>query len=108
MRLAALALLGAAVVGTAVSGACSAQKTAKAIRALSVFECRVAALRPYVGEVYDTEELVRDVLAGKASPGSVLQGLGTAPADIEAAAAAWAACRPPPALEELPKAPTAS
>lgn len=78
----------------------------KAQRALDMFECRVRALTPHCGEVYDVESLVRDILQGRANPVRVLEGLGATLPEIAAVGEAWNACdtRPVPLLppEYLP------
>lgn len=63
-------------------------------KVLSLFECRVHALQPYVGSVYDTAELVRDAAAGKTELMRVLQALGYAPEDIAQIASAFGSCEP--------------
>lgn len=70
----------------------------RAQRALSTFQCRVSALSPYLGAVYDVEDLTRDVIAGKVDPIGVAMALGATEADILALIAAWRSCDAPPAL----------
>jgi hypothetical protein len=74
----------------------------KAQRAVDVFECYVAVLEPYVGEVCDTAELVRDVVAGRADLGRTLFLLGAIPAEVDAIGDELAECRPRPQVSELP------
>lgn len=70
------------------------QLSPKAQRQIDVFECRVRALQPYVGEVLDVAEVVRDAIRGKADPGAAILGLGGTPDDVRAAAKDWHACDP--------------
>lgn len=68
--------------------------TPQAQRAQDVFECRVAALSPYLSAVFDVSEVVRDTIQGKADPVAIMSTLGLLMADIHAAAEAWNACSP--------------
>lgn len=70
---------------------CSVLPAAK--RAAGVYACKVAAIEPYVGQVFDAEELVRDILTGKVDPSAVFQALDIAESDYKNAAEAWRACR---------------
>lgn len=65
------------------------------------FSCQARALEPVVGSVYDAEELLRDLSAGKASLGTVLASLQATPAEVHAMLDALRACEgePAPAIE---------
>lgn len=59
------------------------------------FECRVEALKPYVGEVMDAAQLVRDLYAGKASLSNALGSLDLTESDAKDLFAAFAECDAP-------------
>lgn len=103
VRKAAIALVVAVLAALGFQGCVSfGQLDPKAQRAVDVFECYVAELEPYVGEVCDTVELVRDVVTGKADLGRTLLLLGTAPAEVEKIVERLSECRPQPqALPDL-------
>ncbi len=71
-------------------------------RALSLFECRVEALQPYVGGVYDTAGIVRAWSRGNQDLVALLKNLGYLPGEIERAADAMGACSPVVAPPPLP------
>lgn len=76
-------------------------QNAKSQHAYDVFQCRVHAIKPLIGDVFDAEILVRDAIQGKVDLVAIMQTLGTDKQDIVAAAAAWKACDPSvPALTE--------
>ena len=75
------------------------QLTPQAQRSLDLFECRAEALAPYVDEVFDAEELVRETMQGRTDLVVTLMNLGHARADVEAALAAFRACSPAPEPE---------
>jgi hypothetical protein len=60
-----------------------------------VFDCRVEALRPVVGDVLDAEQLVRDVYLGKADLFAALRALKVTAAEAQALSVALEACNPP-------------
>lgn len=77
----------------------------KAQRAVDVFECYVQVLEPYVGEVCDTADLVRDHLSGKGDAQRTLILLGVRAPEIAAIGAQLGACinsEPDPEPEALP------
>lgn len=76
--------------------ACSAFKGAQSPRK-DLVECYAKALEPVAGEVYDTVELAKDLVAGKASLQSVLQNLGADEKEVKAFVDALNACRGEPA-----------
>ncbi len=65
---------------------------------LDVFECRVKALEPSCGAVFDVAELVRDVYAGRADLGSVFGALKVTEAEAKAAIERLRACDAPAEL----------
>lgn len=79
--------------------ACTQGLTPKQQKTVDVFECRVAALQPVVGTVFDATDLVKEVIQGKVDPVAVMTTLGVAKADIVAVAEAWNACSPAPVVE---------
>ncbi len=81
---------------------CTQGLTPKQQHALDVFDCRVAALEPVVGTVFDTADLVKEVIQGKVDPVAIMITLGAAKADITAAAEAWNACAPQPVVAPPP------
>jgi hypothetical protein len=69
-------------------------------KTLDLFECRVHALQPFVGGIYDTAGLVRQWTRGNQDLIALLKNLGYLQQEVESAAAAVAACNPvalPPA-----------
>lgn len=70
------------------------QLTPEQQRTLDLFECRVHALQPYVGSIYDTAELIREATLGKTDLLSMLSALGYAQEDISKIGAAFGACSP--------------
>ncbi len=71
---------------------------------VDLYQCRVHALAPYVGDVFDAAELVRDVTKGDTDLVKVLAGLGWATEDIMKASAELSACEPQPAVVAPPPA----
>lgn len=65
---------------------------------LDVFECRVHAVLPIAGEVFDAQSLVRDIIAGKADLSAIAKDLGAAEVELHEVLAAWSACDPQPAI----------
>lgn len=86
-------LIGLTLAALAVTG-CQLLKGAQSPEA-TVYTCKVAALHPYVGDVFDTEELVRDAMSGKADLERALQSLAVLGLRLEAARAEYLACDPP-------------
>lgn len=74
----------------------------RAQHAQDVFECRVAALEPYIGGVFDVADVVRDVVQGKVDPVKMMLTLGAVAADVHSAAEAWNACDPQPVVAPPP------
>jgi len=66
----------------------------KAQRSVDAFECYVEVLEPYVGEVCDTADLVRDVITGKADVQRALLLLGVKAVEGAAIGEQLAACVP--------------
>jgi len=60
-----------------------------------LFACRVDALEPYTGAVYDTAQLVRQAVLGKTDLVRVLLGMGYTQAQVIEAVEAWNACEQP-------------
>lgn len=85
-----LAALGYNLTGCSSFG----QLNPKAQRAVDTFECYVATLSPYVGEVCDTADLVRDVVQGKADLARTLILLGATQAEVSDVTEKLAECRP--------------
>jgi len=71
-------------------------------KAFDLFACRVDALHPYVGSVYDTAGIVRAWSSGNQDLVGLLMNLGYLQEDVEAAAAAFSACAPVVAPPPLP------
>lgn len=69
----------------------------KAQRSVDTFECYVEVLAPYVDEVCNTAELVRDVVEGKADLGRTLTLLGHA-GDVQKVVEALGECLPKPPM----------
>ena len=69
--------------------------TPKQQAAFDLYACRVDALEPYTGTVYNTANLVREVVAGKTDPIRLLLGMGYTKAEVIEALEAWNACEPP-------------
>jgi hypothetical protein len=59
------------------------------------FNCQVRALKPLVGDVLDTEQLVKDLYAGKASLNAVLANIDVTAAELMKLQADLQACEPP-------------
>lgn len=74
-------------------------------RAVTMFECRVQALTPYVAGILDVEELIRSAIEGKADILAVLVRLGHKQADVVAAVEAWNSCIVPDSGVELQPSP---
>lgn len=71
-------------------------------QALDLFECRVHALQPYVGGVYDTAAIVRAWSRGNQDLIGLLTNLGYLAEDIHAVAESFGACSPVVAPPPLP------
>lgn len=78
------------------------QLTVEQERTLALFECRVHALQPYVGSMFDTAELVRDASTGKTSLLNVLTALGYSAEEVGEIAGKFGACDPVQAPQPLP------
>ncbi len=85
-----------ALIGAALLALSCHDLTPQQARAESVFECRVRALEPFIGTVFNTAQVVRDTIQGKVDPVAIMVTLGAVAADVHAAAAAWNACLPAP------------
>lgn len=103
-----LALLGVVTL----LGACTSQQRAETAHAAEVFSCEVRELAPYVPDALSAEQLVQDVVMGRANLAVALARLGTAPAKVDEVVDAFNACfaghgelQPTPA-ELAPKEPT--
>jgi hypothetical protein len=74
---------------------------------VALFECRVVALEPLVEDVLEADALARDIYAGRANLGAVLQNLRATPGEVEDLMARLASCDPalpapqPPAPEPV-------
>lgn len=71
---------------------CAGALTPQQQRAATVFQCRVAALTPYLDGVMDVEEFTREAILGRVDPAEVMARLGIEIADITAASQAWQMC----------------
>lgn len=75
----------------------------------TLIDCYADALKPAVGDVFDSAELARDLVAGRASLSSIAANLLLQPAVVESTRKALVACGAPTAPEpEAPAEPTAS
>lgn len=63
-------------------------------------DCFAAALQPVVGDIYDTQQLVRDMVAGKASLAALLQNLQVDEATAKTLLERLNACSAPAALPD--------
>lgn len=94
-----LALAVAAVLGTVACSSLLRPKSPKLTR----FECQAKALEPALGDVFDTEQLLRDLYAGKADLGQALQSAHATADEVNALLNALHACEapaaPPPAID---------
>jgi hypothetical protein len=63
---------------------------------VALFECRVAALEPLVGDVLEADALARDIYAGRANLSAVLEHLQATRSEVEDLAARLASCDPVP------------
>jgi len=81
------------------------QLTPEQQAAVDLFECRVRALEPYVGEIYDTSDLVRQFSTDDVELGKMLNSLGYELPEILKAADAFRSCQPDPALVAPPPQP---
>jgi hypothetical protein len=97
------AILGA-LLALATSLGCSFLKASVPEQRARVakFECQVDAVRPLVDGVFDAEELVRDLNAGKASISALLSNLDAKPAEVAKLLADLGKCEPD-AGAELPE-----
>lgn len=93
VRKAAFALVVAvlAALGVTLGSGCAPLTPAQRAK-LDLFECRVAALEPSCGAVFDTAQLVRDVYAGNADLGAVFGALRLSEAEARAAVDRLNAC----------------
>lgn len=97
-EVAAFLLLARCVVG------CHALTPAQQAQA-DLYECRVAALLPYVAPALDTSQTVRDIMLGRGSLADALCALGYVKEEAAKITAELAACEPPPPVVALPPAP---
>lgn len=88
-ELAVFLLLARCVVG------CHALTPAQQAQA-DLYECRVAALLPYVAPALDTSQTVRDIMLGRGSLDQALEALGYAEEDAGKIKAELKACEGPP------------
>lgn len=87
--------------------ACTALPPAVQAR-VDVFECEAKVLAPVVEPVFNSEDLLSDLYAGRASLGRVLETLEVTPGEIQRLVLGLQACRggaeadapPEPQLEE--------
>lgn len=98
-----LAFAGCVVVlGALGTAACSSLLAPKSPK-LTRFECQARALQPALGDVFDTEALLRDLYAGKADLGQALQSAHATADEVNALLNALHACEapaaPPPAID---------
>lgn len=92
----ALVVAALAALGVSLQGCASLPPPKQA--ELDLFDCRVEAVKPAVEPVLDAAELVRDLYAGRASLGAVLQALDKGEAEVRAVLERLRACDAP----ELP------
>lgn len=92
----------AIVTSLALSAGCAAfgRLDPKAQRAVDTFECYVRVLEPYVGEVMDTEELVRGVIRGSVPVRRALMLLGATELELQQINAELQACMPQPVTQQ--------
>lgn len=74
----------------------------------ALFECRVEALKPIAGEVYDVEYLVREVYAHRMSLAAVVASVNATRQEVQTMLEALAACDPQPSDAGAPPAPEAT
>jgi hypothetical protein len=91
MRPTQLALLFSAICLPACGGWLGPSKSARA----DLFECRVEALKPIAGEVYDVEQAVREIYAGRLSLAAVAASVQATQAEVATLVAALKACEQP-------------
>jgi len=84
-------LLARCVVG------CHALTPAQQAQA-DLYECRVAALLPYLAPALDTSQTVRDIMLGKGSLDYALKALGYAEEQAAKIEAELAVCEPAPVV----------
>jgi hypothetical protein len=72
-------------------------------RALDVFECRARVLAPYVGDIADARDLVRDIAKGQVDAGRFMAVLGHGSEAMSAMLVAWEDCAPPVAPIASPR-----
>lgn len=80
------------LIAIALTGCAGGQLDPRAQRAIDAFECRVAALTPYIGEVVDVGEVVSEFARGRVNLTMLLATLGHTEEQINEASAAWHAC----------------
>lgn len=97
-EVAAFLLLTRCVIG------CHALTPAQQAQA-DLYECRVAALLPYVAPALDTSLTVRDIMTGHGSLDDALKALGYAEEQAAKIKAELAVCDPPPVVTAPPPAP---
>jgi hypothetical protein len=82
------------------------QLTPKQQEALDLFGCRERVLLPYVGDVLDTAQLVREFAKGQADLGRTLTSLGYASEEVAKVRSELEVCELPwPPLVAPPPAP---
>jgi len=94
-----LALVACAGMFALACGLLPGSKTPELAR----FECQVAAIEPYVGDIFDAVELMRDVYAGKADLSEVAGYLRLTPEKIDAVNAKMRECNGEPQAPPEPE-----
>lgn len=94
---AALLLAVLAALGLSLSSGCASLQNVPAQRArVDKFECQAAALAPLTDPLFDTEQLLLDLYAGKADLGQVLGSLDATQAEVKGLLDRLSACEGPP------------
>jgi hypothetical protein len=88
-----LVLAVLAALGVSYGTGCTQLTPAQQAR-VDLFECRVKALEPVVGSVFDASDLVREMYAGHVNLGSVLGTLKVTQAEADAIVESFNACDP--------------
>ena len=71
------------------------QLTPQQVQAAELFQCRVRVLQPYIGEVFETAEIVREWSHGNFDLAAFLLNMGYEVPEIAKAGRDYAACLTP-------------
>ena len=83
-----------ALVAALTLTACVPTRAPESAARLAQFECRVEALSPIAGDLYDVAGLVRDIYAGRSSLTAVVAALKPTAAELQTLMLALQACEP--------------